>query len=322
MSTSHVSWGSIELLHNVIRTLGHLNTLGAPFPTVTYRAKIKLHGSNCGIQVTSAGVFAQSRTQMLTPGDDYKGFAAWVKANEAYFAALPPCVVFGEWCGPGVEKGTAISRASAKQYCVFSVEIGGRLVYEPAEIRALLPAGPENLHVLPWEGDPVTIAFGDKAALETAATVLSDRVLEVEREDPWVKRVFGVSGIGEGLVMYPVEVDGKVPDASPEPFAQLMFKAKGEKHRGVGSKVAVQVDAAVATSIDAFVAMVVTEARLQQGLSACGGVRDPKTTGAFLSWIEADVKKETVAELEASGLTWPQVEKAVKVFARTWFLVK
>lgn len=40
-SANHVSWASIELLHNVIRTLTHLHELGQAFPAVEYRAKVK-----------------------------------------------------------------------------------------------------------------------------------------------------------------------------------------------------------------------------------------------------------------------------------------
>src|SRR5690242_12394740 len=80
MST-HVSWGSIELLHNCIRTLGHLAEQGQRYPIVEYRAKVKLHGTNCAVQITSDGIVAQSRTQLLTPGDDYKGFATWVHGS-------------------------------------------------------------------------------------------------------------------------------------------------------------------------------------------------------------------------------------------------
>jgi hypothetical protein len=85
MSTTHVTWPSIELLHNVVRTLGHLYELGRPLPVVEYRAKVKLHGSNYAVQVTDAGVAAQSRTALLTAEADYKGFAGWVRCHEAYF---------------------------------------------------------------------------------------------------------------------------------------------------------------------------------------------------------------------------------------------
>src|SRR5512139_3317298 len=300
MST-HVSWGSIELLHNAIRTLTLLNEQGQPFPVVAYRAKVKLHGTNCAVQITESGFVAQSRNQLLSPADDHKGFAAWAHARAELWTRLPRgLVVFGEWCGPGVEKGMASSQAPTKLFCVFAIREGERMIHEPSEIEALLPARPHDVHVLPWEGDPITIDFGSREALERVAHELNARVAEVEREDPWCKRVLGVSGIGEGLVFY------------PSPFDQtLMFKAKGDKHRTAGKR-AVQVDASAAASIDDFAALVVTDARLRQGLEAVGGEFDAKKTGAFLAWITADVKKESVAELEASALTFAQVEKAVQ----------
>lgn len=309
MSAQHVSWGSIELLHNAIRTLTLLNEQGQPFPIVEYRAKVKLHGTNCAVQITDAGPFAQSRNLILTPEADHKGFATWVAARADFWSTLAKgLVVFGEWCGPGVEKGMAISHAPMKLFCVFAIREGERMIFEPSEVEALLPARPAEVHVLPWEGDPISIDFGSRDAIEHVAKQLNDRVDEVEREDPWCKRVLAVSGIGEGLVFYPT------------PFDQtLMFKAKGDKHRTAGKK-AVQVDASAAASIDDFVALVVTDARLRQGLEAVGGDFDAKKTGAFLAWITADVKKESVAELEASKLTFTQVEKAVQQRARKWFL--
>lgn len=317
MSTTHVSWGSIELLHNVLRTLEHLaepDYGNQPLPTVEYRAKIKLHGTNCAVQITDAGPVAQSRNLILTPEADHKGFAKWVHANAAYWATLPVgLVVFGEWCGPGIEKGMAISQAPTKLFCVFGIVRGSSrdtgpepLTYEPSEIYALLGTTPADIHVLPWEGEPIAIDFANREALDAKVQVLNERVAEVEREDPWCKRVLGISGLGEGLVFYPT------------PFDQTrMFKAKGDKHRTAGKK-AVQVDATAAASIDEFVTQNLTEARLSQGLATVGGY-DAKHTGAFLQWITLDMQKETVAELEASGLTWKAVEKAVQAKARAWF---
>jgi predicted nucleotidyltransferase len=198
----------------------------------------------------------------------------------------------------------AISHAPTKLFAVFAIRPkvdDEQMIYEPGEIEALLQNRPADVHVLPWEGEPITIDFGSRAAIEHVAKQLNDRVDEVEREDPWCKRVLGVSGLGEGLVFYP---NMATFDST------LMFKAKGDKHRTAGKK-ALQVDATAAASIDDFVALVVTDARLRQGLDAVGGDFDAKKTGAFLGWISADVKKESVAELEASGLTWEQVEKGV-----------
>lgn len=327
MVSTHVSWGSIELLHNVIRTLTHLHEdEGRPFPVVRYRAKVKLHGSNCAVQVTGDGVFAQSRTTMLTPESDYKGFAAWVREHRDFFAALRPgLVVFGEWCGPGVEKGMAISQVATKLFVVFAVRDGERVVHDPDEVRALVPAAgaPAELHVLPWDGEPVTIDYSSRESLERIAATLNDRVAAVEHEDPWVRSTFGISGLGEGLVFYPLEVDRAAPRSDPEGLAALMFKAKGDKHRTAGAKTAVQVDTTVVGSVAEFVALMVTEPRLQQGLAVvCGGTVDMKHTGKFIAWVAGDVHKESAAELEASGLTWPQVEKAVQSAARAWLLAQ
>src|SRR5262245_14723988 len=101
MSTVHIAWGSIELLHNCVRTLTHLHEQGEPFPVVEYRAKVKLHGTNCAVQITPHGIVPQSRSQLLSVDADHKGFAKWVDATSEYWRALPSgLVVFGEWCGP------------------------------------------------------------------------------------------------------------------------------------------------------------------------------------------------------------------------------
>jgi hypothetical protein len=128
--------------------------------------------------------------------------------------------VFGEWCGPGVEKGMAISQAASKLFAVFAVRDGERVVYEPDALQepCCREGAPEDLHVLPWEGDEIAIDYGSPRARGVAAA-LNERVDAVEREDPWVKRTFGISGLGEGLVFYPVAVDdaarGSTPRASP-----------------------------------------------------------------------------------------------------------
>lgn len=326
MSPSHIPWSSIELLHHVVRTLNYLhNDHQLPLPCLDYRAKIKLHGSNCAVQIHPDGtVLAQSRTQLLTPKADYKGFAAWVESQSAYFSALRaevPWVVFGEWCGPGVEKGMAVSELPQKIFAVFALQMdmgaAASLWVEPAEIQARLGILPQNMHVLPWENHGMLqIDYASEGSIEQAAALLNQQILEVEAEDPWIKRVFAISGLGEGLVMYPILGKG----LHPELWARQMFKVKGDKHR-VAGKVAAQRLPTVSESPDAFVGQLLTEARLEQGLSVvCAGLRDPRLTGKFLAWVLADVQKESKAELEVSGLHWAQVLPALQSHARHWYL--
>jgi tRNA-binding EMAP/Myf-like protein len=117
-------WTSIELLHNVKR---NLDILGDAV-TITYRAKIKLHGTNAAVQITTEGrVAAQKRSQIITPKSDNAGFAAWVENNLEYFSALKTTeniTIFGEWCGSNIQKGVAISQLNRKVFAVFAIQIG------------------------------------------------------------------------------------------------------------------------------------------------------------------------------------------------------
>ena len=322
---THISWPSIELLHNVVKdcTLYNQRT-GAPFRTITYKAKVKLHGTNCSVQVTDEGIFAQSREIMLTPTADLKGFAQWVEASKTAFRNVPKGItIFGEWCGQGVEGGMAISQ-HPKIWAVFGILLGGeetsRMVYDPVEIAEYLSTvSLPEMYILPWEdGIEFTIDYGDKTSLDAAAMLLNERVSSVEKEDPWVKATFGISGLGEGIVLYPQNL---LPER--DFYRRYMFKAKGEKHRTANVREAVQVDPTVVASIEEFANVMVAEARLLQGVTvACGGAYDKKLTGKFIQWVTADTEKESQDELEASGLTWTQVKSAVSKKAQVWYLGK
>jgi len=320
------------LLPYVVETLRLLSEQsGDPQPTLRYRTKIKQHGTNCAVQVRrdaqgSAHVFAQGRTNILTPEDDYKGFAKWVKTNEERFQAVQgdDTTIFGEWAGLGVEPGMAISQVEDKMFLVFAVQVGrgegASLAYDPDVILNLL--GPAvwapGLVVLPWEDPMVVIDFGDPESVEAAARAMSTVVLEVEREDPFIKRTLNISGMGEGLVFYPVGTE--VP-RDPERYCQLMWKAKGEKHSTVRQRQPVQANPEVVASAGGFTDLMVTEARLLQGVTtACSGTYDPKLTGKFVTWVAGDVQKESTMELAASGLSWGQVQRAVETRAREWYL--
>lgn len=317
--TTHIPWMSINLLHNLVRSMQYLFTEeGIDLPTIAYKAKMKLHGSNCAIQIGADGFTCQSRTEILTPTHDYKGFARKVASEIDLFANVEKgTIVFGEWCGPGVEAGMAISAVSQKVFAIFAIQQGDLIHYEPNTIASILGTIPDWMHILPWEDINFTIDFASEESLASAADYLNTVVSALEKEDPWVKRTFGISGLGEGVVLYPASHTNPTSEA----LSQVMFKAKGEKHRTANAKVAVQVAPTVVAGTDAFVDLMVTTARLEQGLSAVGG-RDPKNTGKFIQWVLADVHKESQDELQVSNLTWDQVKAGVQAKARTWFLAK
>ena len=111
-----IKWTSIELLHNVYQDLKILGKTDS----ITYRAKIKLHGTNAGVQVTPESIVAaQKRSQIITSKNDNAGFAAWAEQNIDYFSQLKNShnlTIFGEWCGTNVQKGVAISQIGRKVF--------------------------------------------------------------------------------------------------------------------------------------------------------------------------------------------------------------
>ncbi len=321
-------WASIELLHNVVRTLNFLHSeegpqYGTELPGLEYRAKIKLHGVNAAVQRTASGVFAQSRSRVLSVKNDNLAFAKWVDEQSAYFSQLPPdTTVFGEWCGRGVQKKVAISQINRRIFAVFAVQIGQSesAVLEtcPERIKAILPdADLSDMYVIPWHLEPIRVDYS--APMAPAVEEINAMVHAVELEDPWVKSVFDISGLGEGVVMYPMLAGA----LTPESFSLYAFKAKGEKHRTSKSAKAAQIAPEVAKGVQEFVAMQCTTARLEQGLSeACDNQLSMRSMGSFIKWVTTDVKKESMAELEAAGLTWKQVSKEVSTAARQWFRIK
>lgn len=323
-----VKWTSIELLHNVVGDVVAKAELdGEPPPKLEYRAKVKLHGTNCGVQIRRDGaIVAQGRNRTLTIEDDNMGFAAWVLRNKEHFDALvdpkQDLFLFGEWCGAGIQRSVSICEIGRKVFAIFAIQLGdhraeeARLVTSPEALVALLGAVSEqheDIFVLPWHGEPVMADFAD---LEPVAEALNAVVAAVEENDPWVLATFGVNGTGEGIVLYPqLETDLR------DEITSLMFKAKGDKHRVRKSKKAVEVDPDVLRSVEAFVATFVTEARLSQGLAeACPERPTMKDMGGFLRWVGQDIKKESQADLDAAALEWKHVGKAVTSAAKTWFV--
>lgn len=331
---SFTPWPDIQAFYQIRRDLKRLSELEVNpqlIPTIVYRGKIKLDGTNSCVRIEPDGTLqAQSRTTDIFPGKtDNCGFAAWTVLTRDYwlsiFGGWPETVnIYGEWCGKGIQKGTSISCVSDKLFVVFAIQRGDVVFTEPMVIAALLNSGslnielPLNVHVLPWYGESVTIDFSNQESVECVANSINETVLTVEACDPWVRDIFGIEGIGEGLVYYPI-IDNS-PSIDRHVMSRLMFKAKGEKHRVKAAKVAVEVDASLLESVDAFVAMFVTEPRLQQALDvACNGDASPQNTGKFLGWISHDILKEGKAELETNCLDWKKVNQSVQLAARTWF---
>ena len=341
-----IAWTEITQFNNIRKyTQAHPEILNEQ-PTVTYRAKVKLHGTNAGIQIYQDGrVVAQSRTNELSAKDDNAGFAKWVESHkDKWFQISNDCdedfVIFGEWIGPGIQKGVAVSEIPKKCFAVFAARYvsseDDTLIVDPWLLSKLVEGIPDT-YVLPWHNLPVEVNWNSSAdELTLNVNEINQWVMEIEKNDPWVENNFGVKGTGEGLVFYPTSRE----HLGLKNFNNLVFKAKGEAHKNIKTAAPAQVNPEVAASVEQFVDMVLTEARLEQGARAIQGEHkheetlnclwcatseikfDLKKVGAFIQWVSNDVKKETQDELTASGLTWDQVSKPLTAKARTWYINK
>jgi hypothetical protein len=79
----------------------------------------KLDGTNAAVVVLEDGdVYAQSRSRVITPGDDNFGFAAWVEANKEQLRLLGPGYHYGEWWGKGIQRNYGLTE---RRFSLFNV---------------------------------------------------------------------------------------------------------------------------------------------------------------------------------------------------------
>ena len=319
-AVSHVNWPDITSLFNVNKYLQD-NNEARP---IHYRSKIKLDGTNAAIQIFPDGtLICQSREEILSPEKDNAGFARWVEENKEYFQSIKvqePIIIFGEWCGQGIQKRCSISKIDKKIFAVFVIQYDQEFDINPETIRDVLPEH-KQVYVIDFHNEMI-LNYENRELLTHQAEKLAKLIEEIEQCDPWVQSVFGIEGLGEGLVFYPVN-ESKIVDSKilidRSFYKDFVFKAKGAKHAVVKTKTPVQIDPEVAASIDEFVDLFVTENRLEQIAGKTGDI-DVKKTGQFLQAFNNDVIKESQAELEVSKLTWKDVSSAVSTKARNWYL--
>lgn len=333
-----LKWHDLESFQNVLRSRSKWEPM-KEIKEVSYTWKPKIHGTNAAIRITKDGVFAQSRTQIITPQDDNYGFAAWLETVKPHFSDLAKAckedgneyTFFGEWCGPGINKGTSINKIPEKIFAIFSAALfifgEFRWVYDPLAILLLLcntvkKISIPNVYIIPnMTYNPLVVKFEDSVSMNDFLYTVNSTIDKISENDDWIEKTFGVKGPGEGAVFYPWRLDALHDDNI---YKQFIFKAKGEEFRVNHHKTAAQVDPEVIKSQLEFVEYAVTEARLNQAMSVLFQNETPtkEKTGDFLKWVCSDIFKECQNEIQDSGLDWKKLSGPVAQKARGWFMKK
>lgn len=280
------------------------------YPILRFIGTVKLHGTNAAIVKYSDGrIEFQSRERVLSLDQDNSGFMSEMMRLDLDFLFMnyskpnEYCAIYGEWCGGNIQKGVGIN-GLPKMFVIFGIKIDDQWIDLD---RHLHDNSIGIYNILQFPTFVINIDFNNP---ELSQNSIIAQTISVEECCP-VARFFGKDGIGEGIV-YTAEID-----------QNLKFKSKGEKHSVTKVKKLNPIDTEIMNSINEFVDSVVTENRLEQGITFFNenGIEvDSKQTGQFLSWVVRDVLKEEYDTILANSLHEKKVKAAIVTKARMWFL--
>lgn len=328
MGTKFVKFPSINRLHNIVKYVETFN----PSAKIVYRGKVKLHGTNAAIAVHDGKVYSQKRSSFCTVDNDNYGFASFIDSiKDKVLDSLPDgTILYGEWVGPGVQKGVALSEIDEKYFVAFAVLTKGEddqmwFSVTPECVGMYVEAMDEpRVMSLDWHTDEIELDFTKKDTDQVEK--INEMIEEIDKECPFVKEVFNISGVGEGIVFYPVNkdmADGGL-NITHEDFRNYSFKAKGQKHEVVKTKKkAAEWEPEKIKKVNDFVEMFLTENRMEQvAKTELNDDFSLKNIPVFLKNIGQDIKKESVDEVEKNEIEWGDVSKIINGRAVKWFKLK
>jgi len=318
----HIKYPSIEQYRNTVRNVRSkgqfrgFNDLGEPvidrnaaLPTLIFRGTVKLHGTNAGVVFGPGGnMWAQSRENIITPEKDNAGFAMFAHKNMESFRKLESSlkkfrsdtadkviVVFGEWCGQGIQKGVAISELP-KMFVIFDIAVvDGDAREWLTSLEIVQHRGPfQCVYDFPtWK---VEIDFENPEAYQNYLNQITE---SVEADCP-AGRALGAPGVGEGVVWKCVTPGYEDPG--------FWFKVKGEKHSKSKVKTLATVNVERIHDARVLSERLANNERLEQMHQIVfdtlnGGETDISKMGSFIKAVMTDIFKEEIDLIAASGFT-------------------
>ncbi len=302
-----------------------------------------VHNTNLGFGVHPNGEYwCQSRENIITPEKDNAGSAMFCEANKTTLLAIAEnvaclfdpsgmidddIVIFGEWCGSGIQKGVALS-ALPKMFVIFgiaTVDSAGEKTYltrsqvvSVCEELVSLPTGtvPTTsgiycIYYFPWF--EMEINFDAPHEVQNKLNEITELV---EAACP-VGTAFGENGVGEGVVWRCVN-----PAYSDSGF---WFKVKGEKHSASKVKTLATVDVERINDIKQLAETLAHNGRLEQmaqttfDLLNGGEVELPKL-GEFIKNVMKDIFKEELDTIAASGFTGKDLNGPISKICRDFVM--
>lgn len=346
--TSHSScpffrYPSIEAFPTAMK---QLTTIARGRPYVEYIGHPKIHGTNCAIVNSSVfGLYAQSRNRVITPSDDHLGFAAYVSSQSEFYTRLidrlnvnirhhkspdeykqsfDTTILYGEWCGQGIQKDVAVAGVSPRfivfDVCLISTDeptIQKRWL-RPPDINELGIAdrlhAPEhllwNIFLFPTYHVSVDVADPKQSYQNDIEPILRSVV-----EQCPVGQYFGVEGPGEGLVWSTRE----------PPHHRMKTKVDTWRFQFASDDTTVTTMDKPAQRVQRFVDIVVTDDRLQQAEHEVIYEHNREFTrtyiNAFTKWVIDDIEKEHKDLCETTfAVSFKRCKKDITKRVRQWYM--
>ena len=350
-----IKWPSIEQYRNVIKNV-EMKTrytgkdeAGKPFfdrnvklPTLKFEGTVKLHGSNASIVMSAdRKMWCQSRENIITPEKDNAGFARFVESQEDAFKVLlltaktvsecytSDIVIFGEWCGKGIQKGVGISELP-KMFVIFGIALvkDDQKTYftrqdifevcDNAREYVKKPKGkiPDGSYIYCIYDFPTYECVIDFENPHETQNELNRICNEVEQECP-VAKSFGISGIGEGIVIRCTTIGYE--------DSGFWAKIKGSLHSNSKVKTLATVDVERINNIKELCERLAHNGRLEQMAQTTfdllnGGDYDIKKIGDFIKAVMADIFKEDMDVIAASGFNGKEIAGPIAKICRDFVM--
>lgn len=334
-----ISFGSIEQLRSAVFNLNkqvkhESNTTKMPTMDVVFSEKI--HGSNAAVcYCNEYGLWAQSRKNIITPGQDNAGCAMAVeerhvpwemlimKLSLAHDINLSTHIisVFYEWAGGNIQSKSALTglekRATIFQHFKVSPidpesEEAARWVETSASGQWVSDTANDIYNLMDFTTWEIEVDFENYKLHQNDMISI---VNTVEARSP-VGEHFAKQNIGEGIVGTFFFED-----------VLYRFKVKGEKHSATKVKVLKPVDEALEQKkVDFVNTHACTAARLEQAWQTVFGIEneiaepDIRFTGDFLRCVVNDVMKEESDLAADQGLSQKELNPMISKSARNWFM--
>lgn len=304
-----------------------------------------VHNTNAAVCVSPTAKFwVQSRENIITPEKDNAGFALFAHFNEEVFQDLASdavalfsndftadrdFVIFGEWAGGSIQKGIALNQLR-RMFVIFGmafVDAEGQKTYLTREEVEKVTKGIVTKPSAEIDGSrPIyciydfptwkfTINFNEP---HHAQNELNAVMTEVENECP-VGKAFGVSGVGEGIVVRCV--------TSGWEDSGYWCKVKGEAHSKSKVKTLATVDVERINDINELAEQVAYNGRLEQMAQTVfdllnGGEYEMEKMGDFIKALCRDIIKEEIDIIAESGFTMKELSPYISKIARNYVMSK